>query len=87
MDTTPSGIVIVQPLTDEEKAENLRIAERQRLEEIVIAQEARRQAYVRFSDPIYMQWKRGLKTEQEWLDAVAQVEKDYPVPVETKVSI
>lgn len=75
-------IIIERPLTKEEKA--AQAAERKAIPAIekAAAQEARRQAYVRFSDPVYMQWKRGLKTEQEWLDAVAQVEKDYPIPGE-----
>ena len=75
-------IIIERPLTAEEKAERAKWAKERPAREKAEAQEARRQAYVRFSDPIYMQWKRGLKTEQEWLDAVAQVEKDYPIPGE-----
>jgi hypothetical protein len=35
-------------------------------------------AYQTQSDPIYFQWQRGLKTEQEWLDAVAAVHAQYP---------
>lgn len=35
-------------------------------------------AYPTQSDPIYFQWQRGLKTEQEWLDAVAAVHAQYP---------
>jgi hypothetical protein len=35
-------------------------------------------AYPVESDPIYFQWQRGLKTEQEWLDAVAAVHAQYP---------
>ena len=74
--------IIDIPLTPEQKKEfaAAKKAEPERLK--ADAQDARRQAYVRISDPVYMQWKRGLKTEQEWLDAVAQVEKDYPIPGE-----
>ena len=75
-------IIIERPMTAEEKAERAKWAKEKPALEKAQAQEARRLAYVRFSDPIYMQWKRGLKTEQEWLDAVAQVEKDYPIPGE-----
>ena len=75
-------IIIERPMTAEEKAERAKWAKEQPAREKAEAQEARRQAYVRISDPIYMQWQRGLKTEQEWLDAVAQVEKDYPIPGE-----
>ena len=75
-------IIIERPMTAEEKAERAKWAKEQPAREKAEAQEARRQAYVRISDPIYMQWQRGLKTEQEWLGAVAQVEKDYPIPGE-----
>lgn len=78
-------IIIERPLTKEEKAERAQWAKELQQQEIIRAQEARREAYVRFSDPIYMQWKRGLKTEQDWLDAVAQVEADYPIPGEGDV--
>ena len=35
-------------------------------------------AYPTQSDPIYFQWQRGVKTEQEWLDAVAAIHAQYP---------
>ena len=35
-------------------------------------------AYPKESDPIFFQWQRGKKTEQEWLHAVAQVHLQYP---------
>jgi len=35
-------------------------------------------AYPTESDPIFFQWQRGQKTEQEWLDAVAAVHAQYP---------
>ena len=38
----------------------------------------RAKAYPVESDPIFFQWQRGLKTEREWLDAVAQVHAQYP---------
>lgn len=74
--------IIIEPLTKEEKAARAKWEKEKPEREKAEAQEARRQAYVRISDPIYMMWKRGLKTEQEWLDAVAQVEADYPIPGE-----
>ena len=77
--------VINVPLTPEQKAERAKWAKEKPAQEKAIATEARRQAYVRISDPVYMQWKRGLKTEQDWLDAVAQVEADYPIPGEGDV--
>jgi hypothetical protein len=40
--------------------------------------ELRAAAYPIESDPIFFQWQRGLKTEQEWLDAVAKVHLQYP---------
>lgn len=72
--------IIEREITPEEEAEREEWAAGQYDRDYAAVQEARRQAYVRISDPIYMQWKRGLKTEQEWLDAVAQVEKNFPVP-------
>jgi hypothetical protein len=40
--------------------------------------ELRAKAYPIDSDPIFFQWQRGTKTEQEWLDAVAAVQAKYP---------
>lgn len=78
-------IIIERPMTAQEKAERAQWAKEQPAREKAAASEQRRQAYVRISDPVYMQWKRGLKTEQDWLDAVAQVEADYPIPGEGDV--
>ena len=78
-------IIIERPMSAEEKAERAQKNKAAKEQAIIDAQEARRQAYVRISDPVYMQWKRGLKTEQDWLDAVAQVEADYPIPGEDDV--
>lgn len=75
-------VIIERPMTPEEKAERAKWAKEQPVIEKAAAQEARRQAYVRISDPVYMQWQRGLKTEQDWLDACAKVEADYPIPGE-----
>ena len=35
----------------------------------------RAQAYPKDSDPIFFQWQRGSKTEQDWLDAVEKLAK------------
>lgn len=75
-------IIIERPMTPEEKAEKAAYKKEQPAIEKARATEARRDAYVRISDPIYMQWQRGLKTEQEWLDACAKVEAEYPIPGE-----
>ena len=75
-------IIIERPMTPEEKAERAERAKQEPAKIKALARAARRQAYVRNSDPVYMQWKRDLKTEQDWLDAVAQVEADYPIPGE-----
>jgi hypothetical protein len=74
--------IIERPMTDEEKAERAKWKKEQPAREKALAEEIRRQAYVRISDPVYFQWQRGEKTEQDYLDAVAQVKKDYPVPGE-----
>jgi hypothetical protein len=43
--------------------------------------EATRQAeYQRTADPIFFQYQRGDKTEQEWLDAVQAVKDAHPYP-------
>jgi hypothetical protein len=38
----------------------------------------RAKAYPVESDPTFFQYQRGLKTEQDWLDAVAKVHLQYP---------
>lgn len=78
-------IIIERPMTAEEKAERAQWAKEQPAREKAAAEEARRQAYVLISDPVYMQYARGVKTKQDWLDAVAQVEADYPIPGEDDV--
>lgn len=40
--------------------------------------ELRAKAYPIDSDPIFFQYQRGIKTQQEWLDAVAAVQAKYP---------
>jgi hypothetical protein len=35
-------------------------------------------AYPVDSDPIFFQYQRGQKTQQDWLDAVAAVQAEYP---------
>ncbi len=36
-------------------------------------------AYPKKSDPIFFQWQRGSKTEQEWLDAVNAIKAQFPL--------
>ena len=43
--------------------------------------ELREEQYKLKSDPIFFQFQRGAKTEQEWLDAVAAVQDKYPYKV------
>ena len=53
--------------------------EAQQIEQYNAQQSASRAAaYPTQSDPIYFQWQRGVKTEQEWLDAVAAIHTQYP---------
>lgn len=75
-------IIIERPMTKEEKAERAAWAKEQPEREKAEAMEARRQGYVRISDPVFFQWQRGEKTEQDWKDAIAEVEKLYPIPGE-----
>ena len=41
---------------------------------------ARQAGYQAKSDPVFFRWQRGTATEQDWLDAVAQVKQDNPYP-------
>ena len=41
---------------------------------------ARQNAYRTKSDPIFFEYQRGDKTEQEWLDAVQAVKDAHPYP-------
>lgn len=75
-------IIIERPMTPEEKAERARmkkeLPEKQKAEAI----EARRLGYVSISDPVFFMWQRGEKTEQDWKDAIDQVNALYPIPGE-----
>jgi len=75
-------IIIERPMTPEEKAERAKWAKEQKVAQTELAKAQRLQGYQLISDPVFMQWQRGLKTEQDWHDAVAQVEADYPIPGE-----
>lgn len=75
-------IIIERPLTKEEKAERAAAAKEQAEREKESAIEARRQGYQRISDPVFFQWQRGEKTEQDWKDAIAEVNALYPIPGE-----
>lgn len=74
--------IINQPLTKEEKAERAKWAKEQPEKEKTEAIEARRQGYVLISDPVFFQWQRGEKTEEEWHAAIEEVNKMYPIPGE-----
>lgn len=74
--------IIERPMTPEEKAERAEWRKNEAARNKADATEARYAAYVRISDPVNMQWQRGLKTKQDWLDAVAEVERLYPIPGE-----
>jgi hypothetical protein len=41
---------------------------------------ARRDAYQKYSDPLFFGWQRGENTEQEWLDAIQAIKTDNPFP-------
>jgi hypothetical protein len=76
--------IIERPMTDEEKAERAQWAKERPAKEKTMAEEARREGYQRISDPVYFQWQRGEKTEADYLAAVEQVKKDYPIPGENE---
>lgn len=75
-------IIIERPMTTEEKADRAKWAKEQPAREKAIATENRRIGYQTISDPVFFQWQRGEKTEQDWKDAIAEVEKLYPIPGE-----
>lgn len=75
-------IIIERPMTKEEKAERAAWAKQIPQQEKEMAIEARRLGYQAISDPVFFQWQRGEKTEQDWKDAIAEVEKLYPIPGE-----
>ena len=75
-------IIIERPMTKEEKAERAKFAKEQPEIEKQRAIEARRNGYVRISDPVFFQWQRGEKTEEEWHAAIEEVNKMYPIPGE-----
>ena len=41
---------------------------------------ARQVAYREEADPLFFKWQRGEGTEQEWLDAIADIRARYPYP-------
>lgn len=43
---------------------------------------ARQAAYQQIADPVFFEYQRGDKTEQEWLDAVQAVKDAHPYPNE-----
>jgi hypothetical protein len=43
-----------------------------------LAKAQRLAAYRYESDPIFFEWQRGTKTEQEWLDKIAEIKARYP---------
>lgn len=75
-------IIIERPMTPEEKADRAKWAKEKPEREKAEAIEARRQGYVRISDPVFFQWQRGEKTEKDWHDAIAEVNALYPIPGE-----
>jgi hypothetical protein len=63
----------VVELTEQEKSD---IVERLGKE----IEEKRRLAYQKYADPIYFQWQRGTKTEQDYLNMIEAVKQKYPYP-------
>lgn len=82
MEETEGTIIIERPMTPEEKAERAAWKKEEPARLKAQAEEARRQGYQTISDPVFFQWQRGEKTEQDWKDAILEVEKLYPIPGE-----
>lgn len=72
-------------IVEEESAEL--IAEREAYEageydrKYALVQQERQAAYQAEADPIFFQAQRGKKTEQEWLDKIAEIDARLPYPV------
>jgi hypothetical protein len=82
MDNIDDTPIIIEPLTKEEKALMAKLKKEQPEKDKAIATEARRQGYQTISDPVFFMWQRGEKTEQDWKDAIAEVNALYPIPGE-----
>ena len=76
--------IIERDLTPEEIEERSVFEAGQYEREIQFVNDARRNAYQTDSDPIFFQYQRGEKTEQEWLDAVKAVNDANPYPTPPK---
>lgn len=74
--------IIERPMTPEEEAEREEWAKEQPARELAAIKELRRLAYIQQSDPVFFQYQRGEKTEQDWKDAIAAVDALYPYPEE-----
>lgn len=46
--------------------------------ENLINKQLRADAYKQESDPIFFQWQRGTKTQQDWLDKIEEINQRYP---------
>lgn len=72
--------IIQRPQTPEEAAEQKAYEAESYQRAVAEIDNLRRQGYQTQSDPIYFEWQRGDKTEQEWLDAVQAVKNAHPYP-------
>lgn len=75
-------VIVERPMTLEEKAERATWKKEQPAIVKANAIEARRFGYQEISDPVFFQWQRGEKTEEEWHAAIEEVNKMYPIPGE-----
>ena len=67
----PEWIVYNQDIIDE-------YLEGERIAINKVQKENRQEAYPKDSDPIFFEYQRGTKTEQEWLNAVNGIKTRYP---------
>lgn len=68
------------PPTKEELAEQKLQQQKYEEDKAKELDDLRRHSYQTISDPVFFQWQRGEKTEQDYLDAVAEVKALYPAP-------
>jgi hypothetical protein len=72
--------IINEELSDKEKKERKEWVAASSEREIEEVKNMRRQQYILNADPLFFKWQAGEGTEEEWLQARAEVVKQLPYP-------
>lgn len=75
--------IITKELTPQEIADREAWAAEESDRQKEAVQKARQSAYQMTADPLFFKYQAGEATEQEWLQARADVVKTYPYPDES----